>query len=365
MSFWRRLFARRDVALEEARAAIERGAHDEAWTAALRSTSVDARRIASRAARARGSIELAVRLDRAADDPADTERLFDLAGALARSGELGAAITTLEDALAMSPFDAVLRSELAILLARAARPAESAATLALHPCLADDPGALFQFAWSSLLAGDRGAARECVPQLAEHDAARPLANVLAAALDRADAVPPPRDLRDWLFVEHGALLLDASAPRAPLDPDHVARVLTPSVVAALDAVGDRPRRIIVADDDRAHATELAKRLDVELVTARAGIPEGLLVVRDARELEPLLAHVAVHASVRTLAWTLDTARCALVADLVGTILHRTASAPELAPALDLERYVTVRAARLPPAVARTARPFAPDAPLAW
>ncbi|UJR81618.1 tetratricopeptide repeat protein [Sandaracinus amylolyticus] len=361
MSLWRRLFGRRDLALEEARAAIERGAHEDAWNAALRSKSVDARRIASRAARARGMIELAVRLDRAADDPADTERLFDLAGALARQGELDAAITTLEDALAMSPFDAVLRSELAILLARAARPAESAATLALHPCLADDPGALFQFAWSSLLAGDHRAARECVPQLAEHDDAHPLAMVLEAALDRADAVPPPRDLRDWLFVEHGALLLDGSAPRAPVDPDHVARILTPSVVASLDALDDRPRRIITTD--RAVATELATRLDVELVTARAGIPEGLLVVRDARELEPLLAHVATHASVRTLAWTLDTSSSAIVPDLVGTVVHRTARAPELASPADLERYVTARRALL--TTARIPRPFVPDAPLAW
>lgn len=365
MSFWRRLFGRRDEALEGARAALLQGKGAEAWGLALRARGPDAWRIASRAARTLGRIELATRLDRAADDPADTERLADLAGALARAGELEGAILVLEEALAQAPFDAVLRSEIAILLARAARPAESAAALALHPCLADDPGALFQFAWSSLLAGDVRAARDCLPELARHRAAASLTRTLERALARAGAVPAPRDLRDWLFVEHGALLLDAGSPRLCAEPMEIARDSAAEIAAVLRALGERPARVIAAGEPSLESARLlASALGAELVaTPRAGIPAGLVVANDARALEPLAAHTAGAAAIRTLAWILPIEGGAPVPDLAGAIARRIEpGAAPIEPASDLVGYASARAELWR---ARERRAFVPDAPLAW
>lgn len=350
-------------ALRDAESALARGDRDRAWSLALGALvtrgSPDALRAASKIARARTDDRLALRIDRAADDPADGSRAAEAAAALAEHGALDAGIALLERALALSPFDAVLRSELAVLLARAARPAESASCLALHPCLADDPGALFQFAWSSLLAGDAGAAHGCIPML--QPVHPELARVLAAALERDAVAPGARTARDWLFIEHGAVLLrDGVHPAA--DPDDPA--LVTALVDALAALGQPIPRVIAAvadDDDLARA--IAAVLGVEHAPpARAGIPSGLVVARDARALTASRDHLATGARVVSFGAVLPIDGGAPVPDVVGAIARRLGSVRAPIDPVPLRAFVERRRAQVR---ARETRAFVPDAPIAW
>jgi len=356
-------------ALRDAESALARGDRDRAWSLALGALitrgSPDSLRTASKIARARADDRLALRIDRAADDPADGSRAAEAAVALADHGALDAGIALLERALALAPFDAVLRSELAVLLARAARPAESVSCLALHPCLADDPGALFQFAWSSLLAGDGSAARDCVPML---EPVHPeLAGVVAAALAReplaaGSGTNGSRTVRDWLFVEHGAVLLrDGAHPTGdPEDPALIA-----ALAVALEALGAPIPRVIAArEDDDDLAGTIAASLGVEHARpARAGIPSALVVARDASSLAESREHLAQGARVITFGAVLRIDSGAAVADLVGTIARSRGPAPH--GSIDPAALRSLVAAGREHVLARTPRAFVPDAPIAW
>lgn len=376
-SFWARLFGRRIDVLGDARQALADGGLEKAWSLTVGALAgrrpSDALHLAAEIARARGHTMLAAALDRAGDDPSDTSRLADASTLLVRRGELEAAIAILELALTLAPFDAVLRSELALLLARAARPAESVAALALHPCLADDPGALFQFAWSSLLSGDERAAIECRETLAQHPSARALVGVLDAALERASRTSAPRDLRDWIFVEHGALLLDRAGPHdgayASLSADDaLAAVLAPRVVVALES---SPSRVLAGDEESLSAARvIASALGVGPVEGppRAGIPEGLVVVRRARALKELQPRIRVGARVRTLALVLELDDAPFVPDVIGAIARSVGEGVLAADPREPEAIGATARARgslLPPATERASRAFLADAPLRW
>jgi len=349
-----------------------------AWACVVRALKVEVEpallRAAADVARARGDLGWALRLDRAADDPSDPARLADAAAHLERTGAVDAALALLHGALMLAPFDAVLRSELALVYARAARPAESAAVLALHPCLAADPGALFQFAWSSMLAGDLASARECLRPLEDHTGSGALSAVLASALERSviTASTSPTGLREFLFLEHGALLLDASGPHAGV---HREAALDATFVSQLaprvrDGLGRVPPRVTAAcEDDLEVLSPLAAAWGMKVAPPpRGGVPDGLLASAQAASLEPWWPRLT-GPHVRTLALWLPLDGRARVPDLVGAVGRRLE--PSCAPLRVAEQdvawssFVRARRAWLEPTRARVARPFVRDAPIAW
>ena len=239
-----------------------------------------------------------------ADATHDVPRALELGSQLLVEDALDLADAVLGHALSLAPFDAVVRSERALAQALAGRHAVAVATLSLHPCLADDPGALFQFAWSSLLAGDPEAAAGACEELARHPSAENLRRKLLAALRRAE-IPPdadPPDARDFLFLEHGALLLElAPAPSArfgalELDTAHAARLVSRAAVA-LRLLGSTPPACIAVDDD---ALPYAQALSAALAVPTLSLPEigrvpdGVLVARTAAELAAVAGRLGAH-----------------------------------------------------------------------
>ncbi|MCC6875869.1 MAG: hypothetical protein IT378_16295, partial [Sandaracinaceae bacterium] len=208
----------REEAIASARGLLDEGRVREAFAAIERVLMDDPEaqelmHLAATILRRDAQPETAELFDRAADAPGDTQLLLQLGSDLLSRDAPALAATFLERALAFAPFDAVIRSELALAYARQGRPDRVVETLALHPCLADDPGALFEFAWASLLTGDlesaEGAARALAMTPQTRDLRRKLENTLARARLGTAGAP---DARDFLFIEHGALLLDAAGP---------------------------------------------------------------------------------------------------------------------------------------------------------
>lgn len=122
-------------------------------------------RAASRASFAAGRAAESELLARVADAPDDPTALIELGLHWSEARVIDLAVVMLERAVELSPLDAVARSELAFCLARAGDHARVVEVLALHPCLATDAGALFQFGWSALEAGDAATARAALRQL--------------------------------------------------------------------------------------------------------------------------------------------------------------------------------------------------------
>ncbi|HJL16386.1 MAG TPA: hypothetical protein RMH99_12060, partial [Sandaracinaceae bacterium LLY-WYZ-13_1] len=212
----RRREARRRTELR-LRARLEDAGAEATWPAVADALTADPEHdallhVAAHVLRLGGEAPTAELFDRAADAPHDPQRLFELGSRLLSEEQPEVAAALLERALAFVPFDAVVRSELALAQARSGRPDKVLEALALHPCLGDDPGALFEFGWASLLTGDLEAAEGALGEL---HGAPALRRKLALALERAriGAAAEPPDARDFYFLEHGGLLLDADGPR--------------------------------------------------------------------------------------------------------------------------------------------------------
>ena len=178
------------------RGLLEREGARAAWSvleAGLRSDPdpLELFHLAGHVLRLGGEHETAELFDRAADAPHDPQRLFELGSELLREEQPEAAAAMLERALAFAPFDAVVWSDLALAQARAGRPRAVMETLALHPCLAEDPGALFQFAWAALLAGDLEAAEGALAELHQAPALRTLLEHAVARARIGAASDPP------------------------------------------------------------------------------------------------------------------------------------------------------------------------------
>ncbi|MBW2463117.1 MAG: hypothetical protein JRH11_15815 [Deltaproteobacteria bacterium] len=329
-----------------------------------------------------GDTDLAVLFARAADATGDVQRAFELGSNLLSREDATLAAAVLLRAAEIAPFHAVLRSEAAIALARAGRPQEVVETLALHPNLADDPGALFEFAWASLLTGDPEAAQGSRAQLASLGAAPRLLHKLEAALERA-GLPPcfgPADARDFYFLEHGGLLLDGRGEgggrygKVTLDQPTLEAVLG-RATTALRELWTGPRRIIAGGAaDLPLATALARALDAELIDKVPGrVPSGLFVVRDALELEDQVSRLGDDASeVFTFALFLQYgASVARAPDIVGVLGREVVDVglePEAWDAVEdevLEAFIRERREHLPPEGNRVHTAYLPDAPLPW
>lgn len=277
-----------------------------------------------------GRARLAALARLAADAPHDPQRFYELGASLLAEDEAALAEAALGHVLALVPFDAVARSEQALARAWQGKHREAVETLSLHPCLADDAGALFQFSWSSLLSGDAAAAARSAERLralrgASDDLVRRLDDALARAAVPPDADPP--DARDLLYLEHGGLLLDpAPTPDAryralALDTAHAGRIVSRAAVA-LGLLGLEPAAVYAAD---AASAPYADALAASLARPRAAlpsagrVPEGVLVGRDGAALAPLVPRLD-EARDRTVCVAIAQvwrARGPMAADLVG------------------------------------------------
>jgi hypothetical protein len=248
--------------------------------------------VAARVLRLGGEAETAELFDRAADAPHELERLLELGSALLTREQADAASAVLGRALELAPFDAVVRSELALAQAQAGRPDRVVETLALHPCLAEDPGVLFQFAWASMLLGDLDAADGACGQLR---GAPSLRGTLEDAIARARLTDGrgPDDARQFYFVEYGGILVDTDGPlRGRYDALTLDRARVRSLVARTGAVlrelVPAPRRVLALE-------ECARPLALALAEACGGLvvpPPGARPSTDQRVAAGTLAVVA-------------------------------------------------------------------------
>ncbi|MCZ7679867.1 MAG: hypothetical protein M5U28_14340 [Sandaracinaceae bacterium] len=377
----RRESARR--ALEaRVRAILEAEGPGPAWSAlevALRADPdpVPLFHLAAHVLRLGGERATAELFDRAADAPHDPQRLFELGSELTSAEQPEAGAAMLERALAFAPFDAVVRSELAIAQARAGWPDRVVETLALHPCLAEDPGALYQFGWASMLCGDLRAAEGALGELA---GVPELSAKLRGAIARArlcDGEPP--SARRFAFVEHGALLLDDGGPlggryaRLEADGAWIGRTLA-ALGWALAELVPPPRRVIALDEaTRPLAQAVARASGGALIErGRGRLPSGVVVVFDAGELEALERESAGAEGALVVALTMDfTRRAPRVPDVVGAFARvaeldreAVASAPAEADVdPSLRRFVEARRAHLPPSSGPLRGAYVPDEPL--
>ncbi len=259
-------------ARERARAQIaeilEKKGPRAAWQALVQalekdSEDVELLRLCARVLRMGEESATAELFDRAADAPHDPQRFFELGSMLLSSEQAPSAALMLERALAFVPFDAVVRSELALAYLRAGDPQRTVSTLALHPCLAEDEGALFSFGWASLLAGDLDAARGALHELHTAPALR---TKLSSALARAEhgMFSEPPDVRDFFFVEYGGIVLDARGPLGGrydalrVDAEWTSTALG-SAAWVLRELSESPPRVIAIDEaHRPLASALAR-----------------------------------------------------------------------------------------------------------
>ena len=382
--------ARHDRALarvESIRAALRGDRMDEAL-ALCRDALLEAPdqasvlRAASEVLLAAGERESSELFARAADAPDRLPTMVEVGSHLLSREDPALAAAFLERALGFAPFDAVIRSELAIAQARMGKPQKAVETLALHPCLADDPGALFEFAWASLLSGDLEAAMGARDELARHPRAGKLLAKLEHALERASvpAETEPRDAREFLFLEHGAVLLESRGDHAgrhrevELDADRVASLLGRAAVV-LREVHPRPRRVQYADDSaRPIAVALAEAVDGEVAGEIGDAPRGIVVARHARDLEPSSERLREAGSrAVSFAVALDWSSAVSHApDIVGVLARETrwsASSTSAIAADEVDRalirFVQERRRFLGPTGHRVVSAYVPDAPLPW
>jgi len=367
----------------ELRAALDEEGAASVWPqviAALRSDpeADGLYRLAGHALRLGGEARTAVLFDRAADAPHDAQRLFELGSALLTNDEPEGAAIMLERAIAFVPFDAVVRSELALAHARSGDPDKVLATLALHPCLADDPGALFELAWASLLKGDVDTAEDAARELRGVGSLR---NKLELAIDRAKASPNLRDARDFYFVEHGGVVLDSQGPLGgryetlDVDSEWLSTVIT-DAGAVLERLIPAPRRVIALDEEHWPLAEaLATACGGSVLSpGRGRLPAAVLPLYEGRMIETRVDAESRKADeLWFFALTVDHRRSlARAPELVGAFTREAKregesgkatfkkARPCSAPLLD---FVESRRPYLPPRGDRVRAAYLPDAPL--
>ncbi len=330
--------------------------------------------LAGHVLRVGGEHALAELFDRAADAPHDPQRLFELGSDLLRADQPEAAAAMLTRSLAFAPFDAVVRSELALAQARAGRPRDVMETLALHPCLADDPGALFQFGWAALLAGDLDAAEGA---LAELRTAPALRSKLRDALLRARSISAstPLDARDFYFIEHGGLVLDASGPLGgrhdalSIDAARGAAILRDLGWVLRERV-PAPRRVVAIDDaHRALVSAVARVAEGSVIAPGKGrVPAAIVPLSSGDAIRDLPRESLEAEGAILFALTVDFTRSLPRApDIVGAFARTVTLSPDALTAGQLgvdpalRAFVEARRDQLSPAGARTA--YVADEPL--
>lgn len=354
----------------------EGGGAERAWepiVEALRADPEDEQlfHLAGQVLRSAGEPVTAELFDRAADAPHDPQRLFELGSELLTREQPEVAAVLLERALAFVPFDAVVRSELALAQARAGRPDMVIATLALHPCLGDDPGALFEFGWASLLTGDLEAAAGALGEL---HGAPSLRRKLQHALARAEH-GEMEDARDYYFVEHAGVVLDAGGPLGgryrtlEVDAARVAQWLA-DLGWLLEATVQRPRHVVAVSEARwALADAVARACGGAVLPTGATPPSRAIVpLLDAAEVESLDDGLPDDAVI--VALTLEHGRSLSRAPAIVGAFARDArygaalfDGPKATPSAELRAWFEARRALLPPRGPRVRAAWVPDAPL--
>lgn len=390
MGFFDRIFGRRrrvqrDMAeaVSRARALLAAGDAAGAWDASRAALVVtvapESLAVAADSLARVGERQAAELFAHAAQAPHDVGALLELGSQLTSLEVPDVALAVLERALELAPFDAVVRSELGLAQARLGKTADVLETLALHPCLADDPGALLLFAWCAMLTGDLVASESALAELRQGHGDGPLPRKLSLALARARVEPfaTPPCARDYYFIEYAGLVLDGSARAAVRAVDGQSLALWAALArTALAGLGVAPARVMAATE---HALDLARDIsggaDVAVVpSGDARLPHGLVVALDAADLEPLTPRLhAPRGETLTFAAVLRWDRTvARAPDLVGALVRAPrwdAHAPDPTlielDASELRGFIEARREHLPPRGERVAAAYVPDAPLPW
>ena len=381
---------RRAAASARVRAVLEESGPDAAWAEVVQALIADPDddallHLAAHVLRSSGERATAELFDRAADAPHDPQRHFELGSSLLSEEQPEIAAALLERALAFVPFDAVVRSELALAHARSGRPEKVLEALALHPCLADDPGALFEFGWAAMLTGDLDSAEGALQELQNgRGGARALRKKLELALRRARVRPArrPPDARDYYFVEHAAILVDAGGPLGGryvdkrVDEAWVRRCVS-DIGWILETLLPRPRHILALDDaHRPFAEALARACggDVAPFSASSAL-RGVLPLLAGASIEELPDHSILEQDGLWLCalgvdWSRSLSRAPAI---VGAFASRASidadafaidpDGPRPDPSPELREFVTGRRDLLPPRGARVRAAYVPDAPL--
>ncbi|MFK7985907.1 MAG: tetratricopeptide repeat protein [Sandaracinaceae bacterium] len=365
------------------RTVLEHAGPEAAWrrmTAALiADTDADELlHLAAEVLRRGNEARLAEMFARSADAPHDPRRLLELGSALLGTQQPEAAAAILERAIAFVPFDAVVRSELALAYAHSGRPEQVLETLALHPCLGDDPGALFEFGWAALLMGDLGAVEGVLRELS---GARSLRKKLEASLARAQLgmESDPPDARDFYFVEHGGLLLDAEGA---LGGRHDTLTIDAEWTDThLGALGhylfhalEAPRHVVaLREQDRPLAERVAAAAQADVLPAGRGRPPaGVVVTVDADALGDVGQESWQSTELVWFALTMPFERpVAHTPDFLGAFAREVVVRDDAlqppsrtsVPNPQLTPFMATRQALLPPTGTRVRSAFLPDAPL--
>jgi hypothetical protein len=224
---------------------------------------------ASQCLRAMNGDEEAKLFEAAFDQFEDPSPFYRLGSHFSQIGQTDFALPFLERSLNLAPDNIRIATELGLAYTSAFQPQRARQVLARF-LSQGDYWASYQYYWSSLLLNQPDGIREFIrsnrADLSQSDleprikaAVRYTLNQLERALQRLDILQPPQDtIRDWHFIQYGAVVLDMMDQRISQDGDKVAGgryvALWPQfeklsgvihkTARLLEAVGRRPNRVV-------------------------------------------------------------------------------------------------------------------------
>jgi hypothetical protein len=347
MGFFSTLFGLKQRGIEiearanEAQEALDRGDALGAFRRALAALEEEPRaerllRVAGLAQNVRGDAAGAELFGRAASRPEDVGAWLELGMHLREQGEPRAAAAVLDVAVELDPFHAIVRSELALAYAHSGRPDDAMAALAVHPCLGSDPGVLFQFGWSSMLAGDLEAAEHALHLLEDGNAPVALSSRLRRSLERTvhPAASSPPDARDYYYLEYGGVVLARGEKGGTFGPLEVgaefvsraSRALRGVLAEVTSASPTACFALTPGDTDvtRLVASELG--LSAESLPEAGRVPKGVVVSAGAHAFGTIVRRLdgAIAGGAVLFALTLERDKpCAVAPNVVGAIAERS------------------------------------------
>jgi len=223
-----------------------------------------------------GAAEIAGRLRACASQPDNPQALFDVGCALAEEQQFTIAAAILFRCNQLAPAQPPVVTELAACLEREMRYQESALLVDQSGLAERDPVCACRSGISWIMCGDRIRARERARQLRAHAPSERTLFMLGALdgmLTRADAIERAGIALDdlaltaWQAVLSGSLLLHESEHGYPepmrgryafvQDSAPLERLALERLRVVLEAIGERPPRVIAAPDRASHILALA------------------------------------------------------------------------------------------------------------
>ncbi|MBL0388385.1 hypothetical protein JJB07_17405 [Tumebacillus sp. ITR2] len=151
--------------------------------------------------------------EKVAMNPDDAEGYYGVAQALMKDNLFGSAINPLRKTVELIPMAANAVFELGYCLLKEFRMEDALEQFKNAYEYSPSPNTAFYVAYTSLLSKDAAGAKELFPYIegeyAKHNQEPVMLNILKDMLARYEAFPP-KDLRDWHFVQYGTPLLRTS-----------------------------------------------------------------------------------------------------------------------------------------------------------